>query len=100
MGFWRRFYGLQHVVILCCQIKGTAGGLVIRTHPACCVCVMALMYLFMSLAYNYAMQDVQQTLQGSAMCYDAGPALLERYEYYAVINIGMRGPFADAQVKA
>ena len=28
------------------------------------------------------------------MCYDAGPTLLERYEYDVVINIGMRGPFA------
>ena len=54
MGYWWRFYGLQYVVTLCCQIGGTAGSLVIRSHSACCVCVMALMYLFMSLAYNYA----------------------------------------------
>lgn len=26
----------------------------------------------------------------------AGPSLLETYKYYAVINNGMRGPFAEA----
>ena len=31
------------------------------------------------------------------MCYDAGPALMERYNYYVVINNGMRGPFAHAR---
>ncbi len=42
MGFWRRFYGLQYVVTLCCQIGGTAGSLVIRSHSACCVCIVAI----------------------------------------------------------
>ena len=31
------------------------------------------------------------------MCYAVGPALLERYKYYVVINNGMRGPFAHAK---
>lgn len=30
-------------------------------------------------------------------CHDAGPALLERYRHFVVINNGMRGPFAHAR---
>ena len=69
MGFWRRFYGLQYVVTLRCQIGGTAGSLVIRSHSACCVCVMALMYLFMSLAYNYAAGCSVARLLSSGVCH-------------------------------
>ena len=69
MGYWWRFYGLQYVVTLCCQIGGTAGSLVIRSHSACCVCVMALMYLFMSLAYNYAAECSIARLLSSGVCH-------------------------------
>ena len=73
--------------------------LVIHNRPACCVCVIALMYLFISLACNYAAECSIARLLSSRvfMCYDAGPALLDKYKYYVVINNGMRGPFAHVR---
>ena len=43
--------------------------LVIHSHPACCVCVMALMYLFISLAYKYAAEGSIACLLSSGVCH-------------------------------